>query len=274
MTWTVRDAADVLAVLVGQDPRDPTTVEYRGPRFASRLDHGVGGLRVGYARSLFIDAGGVHPELERALDIAVEQLARRGAAVDEVDTPPFELFNACGRIIMTAEAFAIHEQRLIDEPQKFARYTFQRLAPGALITGGDLVRAQQLRRHLTSVFNDQVLAAHDCVVSACTFGPAARIDSFPEHWPPPRDAVGTFTIPFNVTGNPAVSVPIGRSRDGLPLAMQIVGRPFDEAIVLGVAAEVEALLAERSVRPDIDDWVARPRPLENRTSDTTRQEHS
>nr|MDQ3935709.1 amidase family protein [Actinomycetota bacterium] len=190
---------------------------------------------------------GRHDEAAAAFEAAVERkpdyaeaLAGLGAVVEEVTLPDFALFNACGRVIMAAEGFAIHERDLRERPRDYGRYTYQRLLPGATLSAADLIQAQRLRRELTTLLNTEVLARHDALITAGSLAPAARFDDFGDDWPPPKAATATQTIAFNVTGNPALAMPTGFAASGLPLGMQIVGRPFDEPTVLRVAAAYEA----------------------------------
>jgi aspartyl-tRNA(Asn)/glutamyl-tRNA(Gln) amidotransferase subunit A len=164
--------------------------------------------------------------------------------------PDFELLKACGRLIMLAEGFAVHEETLRTRPLDYGRYTYQRIAAGAGITAADLVQAQRLRRELTVELNTGALASHDIMLTTTGFTPAARLDEFPRDWPPPGMAVAVLTAPFNVTGNPAMSVPCGFSASGLPMGIQLVGRPFDERTVLRVGAAFEAAVGISDLRPE------------------------
>ncbi len=248
MAWTVEDAALGLSVVAGYDPADPSSVQRPAVDYAAGLDQGVHGLRIGYARGLFADIPGVSPEAVAAVDDAAQVFAALGAQVEQIDLPDFDLFKACGRIIMCVEAFAIHEAELRSRPEAFGRYTFQRIAPAGGLTGADLMQAFRLRRELTLAV-DKVLRDYDLILTTCGLAPAPRLDEFPHDWPPPSIAVAVQTVPFNVSGHPALALPAGHARNGLPLGMQLVGRAFDETTVLRAAAAFEASTGARRHPP-------------------------
>src|SRR5262249_18043035 len=155
--------------------------------------------RVAYPRSFFATQEGVSPEVVASIDAAVQQIARLGAEVEEIALPDFELFNACGRVILTAEAYAIHEKDLLSRPLDYARYTYQRMVVGATLSAADLVQAFRLRRELSAALNAGILDTFDALITATALTPAPRFDEFPVDVPPRNT---TQTIPFNVTGNP------------------------------------------------------------------------
>ena len=253
LSWTVEDAALTMQVIAGHDPLDPASAEVPTPDFTGGLGQDLHGLRIGYPRSFFAEAAGISPDVVASMDAAAQQLTRLGARVDEITLPAFDLFNACGQIILRAEAFSVHEQDMQRRPQDYARYTFQRIAPGALLSAADLTQAFRLRRELATVFNTEILAKYDVVVTATALAPASRLDSFPED--ASLKAV-THTIPFNVTGNPALAMPTGFSKNGLPLGMQIVGRAFDEPTVLRIGAAFEAATGLIHQRPKLEAQAA------------------
>jgi aspartyl-tRNA(Asn)/glutamyl-tRNA(Gln) amidotransferase subunit A len=251
ITWSVEDAALVMGVIAGHDPLDPSSVDVPRIDFTAKLGQGVEGLRIGYARQLFANVPGVSGEVVAAMDGAVARLKELGAIIEETELPDFELFKACGRIIMTAEAYAIHEDDLRNRPEQFGRYTYQRIVPAAALSAADLLQALRLRRELTVAVNDGVLARYDALVTTTGIAPASAMADFPHDWPPPAVAVAVQTVPFNVTGNPAMNVPIGFSTKGLPFGMQIVGRPFDEPTVLRIGAALESAVAVTQIRPEL-----------------------
>jgi aspartyl-tRNA(Asn)/glutamyl-tRNA(Gln) amidotransferase subunit A len=253
LTWNVEDAALTMNVIAGHDPLDPSSAEVSIPDFTSEIGRGVEGLRIGYARHFFDGVKGVSPEVLAAMDGAAERLAKLGAIVEEVVLPDFEVFKACGRLIMLAEAYAIHEETLRTRPLDYGRYTYQRIIPGATLSAADLTQAFRLRRELTVQLNTDALVRYDALITTTSLTPAARLDEFPLDWPPPSLAVAVQTAPFNVTGNPALALPIGFSEGGLPLGMQVVGRPFGEPTVFRIAAAFEAAAGVTFKRPDLGD---------------------
>jgi aspartyl-tRNA(Asn)/glutamyl-tRNA(Gln) amidotransferase subunit A len=245
LSWTVEDSAVALQTIAGYDPLDPASVDRPVPNFSEGLGRGVEGLRIGLPRHFFAEAEDVSPEVVAAIDRAAETLVKLGAAVEPITLPDYDLFNACGRIIMYAEAFAIHERDYQTRPLDFGLLTYLRMTLGAFVTGADLHQAMRLRRELTRAVNLK-LKTYDALITASALMPApafADIDpNSPPNWP-------IQTMPFNITGNPAMSIPTGFSASGLPLSMQIVGRAFDEATVLRIGAAFEAATGLNARRP-------------------------
>lgn len=252
LTWTVEDAALVMQVIAGYDPLDLGSADVQVPDFTVGIGHDLKGLMIGFPRHFFTEAEEVSFEVIEAIETAAQKLTELGAIVEEVTLPDFALFNACGRVIMTAEAYAIHEQNLKVRPLDYGRYTYQRIIPGATLSAADLMQAFRLRRELATIVNGQVLRKYDALICASSLAPAPRFDEFLVDWPPPKMAMATQTIPFNVTGNPALTVPIGFSASGLPIGMQVVGRAFDEPTVFRIGAAYEAAVGIRDKRPNLD----------------------
>jgi aspartyl-tRNA(Asn)/glutamyl-tRNA(Gln) amidotransferase subunit A len=249
LSWTVEDAALTMQVIAGHDPLDPASADIPTPDFTGDLKRDLAGLKLAYPRAFFAAQDDVLPEVVASLDAAVQQVAKLGAKVDEVTLPDFELFNSCGRVILTAEAYAIHEQDLLTRPLDYARYTYQRMMLGATISAADLTQAFRLRRELATIVNTKVLDAYDAIITANGLTPAPRFDEFPADAPP---RMTLQTMPFNVTGNPTLAIPTGFSKSGLPLGMQIVGRAFDEPTVFRIGAAYEAAAGWIEKRPSLE----------------------
>lgn len=247
LSWTVEDAALTLQVMAGHDPLDPASADVPVPDFSEGLGRDLAGLRLAYPRGFFAHNPGARPEVLAALDRAVETMAGLGATIAEVTLPSFELFEACGRVILCAEAYAIHEQDLKTRPLAYGRYAYQRIAPGAVLSAADLVQALRLRAELAAVVNGEVLKEHDAILTACGLSTSPRFDAFGRDVTPWKEML---TIPFNVTGNPALALPIGFAPDsGLPLGMQVVARPYEEALAFRVGAAFEAAVPRAHLRP-------------------------
>jgi aspartyl-tRNA(Asn)/glutamyl-tRNA(Gln) amidotransferase subunit A len=249
LTWSVEDAALTLKVIAGHDPLDPASADMAPGDFAADIGRDLAGLRLAYPRSFFATQEGIVQEVVASLDAAAQRLAELGAKVDEAALPDFELFNACGRVILAAEAYAIHEKDLLARPLDYARFTYQRMMVGATLSAADLMQAFRLRRELTTSVNTDILGQFDAIITANGLTPAPRLDEFPSDVPP---KMTLQTIPFNVTGNPAVAIPTGFSRSGLPLGMQIVGRAFDEPTLLRIGAAYETAAGWNHKRPSLE----------------------
>lgn len=246
LAWTVEDAALTLQVIAGYDDLDPASADVPVPDFAAEIGRDLKGVRIGYARNFFLDDPKVVPEVVASIDAAVQQLTRAGATVEEIALPAFDIFSACGRVILLAEGYAVHEENLKRRPMDFGRNMYQRMAVGATLSAADYIQALRLRRELATLFNREVLANYDAIVTASGLFPAGRLDSFPVD---AAHGLPLYTMPFNVTGNPAMSVPTGFTESGLPLGMQIVGRAFDEPRLLRIGAAYQATTGLAAKRP-------------------------
>ncbi len=242
LAWTVEDCAIALQVLAGHDPQDPGSSDVPVPDYAAALTGDVAGLKLGYVRALSETAD---PAMVAGLEAALEALAKLGMEVIEVELPPLHLFQACARAISGTEAFSIYEQDLRTRPELYARVTRERLSLGAFITAADYVQAQRLRRELNASVS-AVLGRVDVLASCAIPTPAPLIEDVEDG---PWRTRAPITGPFNITGEPALSLCCGYSADGLPLALQLSGRMFDEATVLRVGHAYEAATPWRERRP-------------------------
>jgi aspartyl-tRNA(Asn)/glutamyl-tRNA(Gln) amidotransferase subunit A len=253
LSWTIEDAALTLQAIAGFDPADPGSADVSVPDFVAGVGQDLKGLRLAYPRNFHAIDPGATPEVVASLDAAAQKLAALGAEVAEVAFPDYALFDACGRVILTAEAYAIHEKDLKSRPLDYGRYAFQRIAPGVVLSAADLVQAFRLRRELAAFINHDILSKYDAIVTATALAPAQRLDSFG------KDAArwaGSRTIAFNVTGNPALAVPTGFTVAGLPLGMQLVGRAFDEPTLFRIGAAYEAATKWSDARPSVEAKMA------------------
>ena len=121
---------------------------------------------------LYRDAEGLSPEVYDAIERVGQALEAAGAIVEEVTLPDYALFNACGRVILTAEAFAIHEKDLRERPEDYGELFLMRIVTGAAISSADYIQAQRLRRELSLAVNREALKTYDVLLTACALGPA------------------------------------------------------------------------------------------------------
>ena len=232
MTWTVEDTALMLQVLAGHDPKDPTTSRLPVPEYSASLREDVKGLAIGLPRHYFFNQeNGVDPETVVAVEKAVTSLEELGARVEEVEVPSLEYTGAANTVMMLSEAFAYHQRNLQIQPENFGDPVRARICSGALLTAADYVQAQRARSRAKREFAE-LLQRVDVLAMPTT--PKAAV-TFKEFDPFGTMVNPSFTSPFNQTGMPAISVPCGFNEDGMPIGLQIAGRPFDEATVLRVA---------------------------------------
>ena len=247
MTWSVEDCAIVLGAIAGVDPLDPTSAERPVADYRAALFDGIKGLRVGTVRHFWTEERPAPPAICDAMEGAIEVLRGLGAVVEEVRLRPIAHYNAVKIALGETEVYAVHQSNVVTRLDDFGIDFRKRIAAACLIGTPAYVQAQRERRRMLvemkSTFERcDVLLAASGVRAAVAFG----TPSHPATWTEP----GT-TAPFNVLGLPALSLCNGFDADGLPLGMQIVGRPFDEATVLRVAHAYEAATPWRGRRPSL-----------------------
>ena len=236
LTRSVEDAAITLQTIAGYDPLDPASADEPVDDYLAGLEGGVKGMRLGVPRAFFATAPATTPDMVAAFDRTCAMLRDAGAVVEEIELPDYAIFAAAGRVILTSEAYAVHEADLRNRLADYGAITQQRFLLGAAITAADLVQAFRARRELTDAVN-ATLGRYDGLLTACALAEAPRFEDVPD--PNKSFTAPMQTIPFNVTGHPAMSVPTGLGASGLPLSIQIVGRPFDEATVFRVGRVIE-----------------------------------
>jgi len=247
MTWTVEDCAIMLQAIAGYDAKDPASAARPVPDYRAALTGDIKGLRIGVVRHLHDDCA-VTPEVGTALEQALRVFSLLGATLGEVRLRPALDYYDVKITIAESELLAVHEHALRTRPGDFGEDFLGRVLPAVLITGRDYIQAHRERRRMLAEMAP-VYADYDVLVTATAGGPAPRLETWRtiEFW---RRA--SLTTPFNVTGGPALAQCIGFSSNGLPLSMQIVGRPFDDATVLRVAHAYEKATPWREKRPELD----------------------
>ena len=253
MTRTVRDTALMLQALAGHDPRDLGASEAPVSDYGARLTGEVKGLRLGVPSRFFPEY--TDPEVKGAFDAAVKMLAGLGAQIEEITLPALDNAWPIAQVIMNGEANVWHEPYLQTQAEDYAPQVRKFLERGKPTLATDYVKAQRAKAQL----RQEMLAA--CARIDALLTPGELIP------PPPHDArsvtlngrevslMGALisaTCPFNVTGQPALTVPCGFTTGGLPIALQIVGKHFDEATVLQVGHAYEAHTSWHERRPPGD----------------------
>jgi aspartyl-tRNA(Asn)/glutamyl-tRNA(Gln) amidotransferase subunit A len=260
MTWTVEDCAIVLQAIAGHDPNDPASATRAVPNYRAALTGDIKGLRIGVARHLHEDDCPVITEVRTALEEAFAVLRSLGATLGEARLRPAQDYYDVKITIAESELLAVHEHALRTRLGDFGEDFLGRVVPAVLISSRDYIQAQRDRRRMLAEIAP-VCADFDLLVTATAGAPAPRLGMWRtiEFWRRP-----SLTTPFNVTAGPALAQCIGFSESGLPLSMQIVGRPFDDATVLRVAHAYEQATPWRGRRPQLDpdaQFSAAPPPL-------------
>jgi aspartyl-tRNA(Asn)/glutamyl-tRNA(Gln) amidotransferase subunit A len=246
LCWTVEDAALVLQVLSRYDPSDPASTDRPVPDFRAALGGGdLRGVRLGIARTIFERDCVASDEMLAAFNSSVAMLRDLGAAVCDIELPPLALYNATAFLIARGEGFAIHAKALRERPQDYGALARDRLTIGAYVRASDMVQAMRRRLMLVEATN-AAMRDVDAILLPTTPDPAPRLGELAPYFGSQRP---TYMRPFNLTGQPALSLCNGFDKADLPLSLQIVSRAFDEATVLRIGHAYEKATPWRERRP-------------------------
>ncbi len=247
MTWSVEDCAIMMNALAGFDEGDPASARYQRPDYRAELASGVSGLRIGVLRHMYEADLGCAETSRVAMEAALDVFRGLGAVLRDVRIRPAMEYYDVKIVGAESEVYAVHEPVLRQRLSEFGEDFLGRSLGAMFFSGADYMQASRTRRAMV----EEMRPLYDQfdVLLAMGTGPAPPLAGHEtlNFW-----RKGSFTTPFNVIGGPALSQCIGFSVEGMPLSMQIVGRPFDEATVLRAAAAYEAATTWRSRRPLLD----------------------
>jgi aspartyl-tRNA(Asn)/glutamyl-tRNA(Gln) amidotransferase subunit A len=227
MTRTVEDAAIVLGAIAGYDDGDITSVERAPVDYLRDLARGVRGVRIGWVRHWYDGDERCHPDVAPAVEQALKVLADAGAIVEEIRLSDLLVYQDCKTTISITEMFSAYEHEFRTRPQDFGLMFRNKVLAGSLIRAEDYFQALRQRlslaRELTRAFKD-----YDVLATAGWMTPAepAQPDQLDKFLRPPN-----ITTPFNIGGQPAMNIPCGFSREGLPLSLQLAAAHFAEALL-------------------------------------------
>lgn len=248
MTWTVEDSAYMLQAIAGHDPKDPTSSKAPVPDYSVSLREDMRGMTIGVPRHFFFaDDPRIDRDTLATVDKALDTLQSLGARIQEVTIPSLQYAGGAQPVIMLSEAFAYHERALKRTPELFGDMVRARFRMGGLFTSADYVQAQRVRLVLKNECA-AVLRQVDVIASPTMSTPAPPFAGF--------DAMTTarrisFTGPYNLTGMPAISVPCGFTPAGLPVGLQLAGKPFDEPTVFRAAYAYQQAAGWTEKRPPL-----------------------
>ncbi|MCC6435264.1 MAG: amidase [Acidimicrobiales bacterium] len=228
MTRSVADAAAMLAVMAGYDGGDPSMAPgVAAGDYPSMLTGDLTGLAIGVEREHHLGRPGCDPALVDVFESAVAALAEAGATVVDVSIPYYDELASATMLCWPVEAFAFHRRWLAERWTDYGRWTRSVIAAGALLTAADYAQILKVRR-IGKAALDRLFTGVDLIVSpTCTAG-AISYDEL--GWDNLMHTI--FTPYWDAVGNPALTVPMGFTAAGLPLGLQIAGRPFEDGLVL------------------------------------------
>ena len=234
---TVEDCALLLGLMAGADPEDPTASTAPVPDYMAATTTSLRGLKIGVPTAFYVDD--LDPEVARILDDSIAVLKREGADIVKVELPDQRQLTAASQLVLAVEAAAFHKRWLIERPQDYGPQVLMRLQNGLAIPGVTYLEALRWRgpalaAHIAATAGVDAVLAPVAPVAAPTLaesdvgnGPGAEAII---------QRLTRFTRPINYLGLPSLSIPSGFTTSGLPVGMQLIGRSFDEATLLGIGA--------------------------------------
>lgn len=234
---TAEDCALLLGLMAGADPADPTAIVGLVPNYVAATQSAIKGLRIGIPKSFYVED--LDPDVAAILDNTLATMTREGAEIVQVELPDQRQLIAASQLVLTTEAAAFHKRWMIERPQDYGPQVLMRLQNGFAIPGVSYLEALRWRgpalaAHLAAVAGVDAVLAPVAPFAAPTItetdaGNSAGAEALIQR-------ITRFTRPVNYLGLPAFSIPSGFTRGGLPVGLQVIGRPFDEARILGIGA--------------------------------------
>jgi aspartyl-tRNA(Asn)/glutamyl-tRNA(Gln) amidotransferase subunit A len=234
---TAEDCALLLGLMAGADPNDPTAAAEAVPDYVAATRESITGLTIGVPSAFYVDD--LDPEVERILDETISVLKREGANIVQVELPDQRQLTAAAQLVVAVEASAFHKRWLIERPQDYGPQVLMRLQNGLAIPGVSYLEAMRWRGPALAAYLAAV-SGTDAVIVPGAPVPAPTLAESDVGNGPDAEAViqrlTRFTRPVNYLGLPSLAIPAGFTKTGLPVGMQLIGRSFDEAMLLRIGA--------------------------------------
>jgi aspartyl-tRNA(Asn)/glutamyl-tRNA(Gln) amidotransferase subunit A len=253
MARTAEDCAILLQTIAGYDPRDSGSIEQPIPDYRAALAGDLKGLRIGVLRHYWEEDNPGPEDQRRMMEEAIRVFESLGAKCETARARPMKDGMDIKVVIAETELFAIHQTELVKRPGDFGRDFLGRVLPACVFQSVDYVQA--LREHRRYMADMKAVYERYDVLLTCGMGPAPRLDAHrtPSFW----QRSNVFT-PSNVARTPALVLCGGFSASGLPLGLQIIGKPFDDARVLKVGHAFQQATDWHERHPKLEPGKAQP----------------
>jgi len=237
LAQTVEDCALLTGLMAGADPEDPTASDLPVPDYMAAAKQPIKGLKIGVPTAFYVDD--LDAEVARALDETLAVLKKEGAEIVKVELPDQRQLTAACQFVLATEAAALHKRWMIERPQDYGAQVLMRLQNGLAIPAVSYLEAMRWRGPALSAYLAAV-AGTDAVIAPVAPMPAVTIAESDVGNSLDAEAViqriTRFTRPINYLGLPSLSIPSGFTKSGLPVGMQIIGRSFEEAMLVRIGA--------------------------------------
>jgi aspartyl-tRNA(Asn)/glutamyl-tRNA(Gln) amidotransferase subunit A len=237
LAQTVEDCALLTGLMAGADAEDPTASDLPVPNYMAAAREPIKGLKIGVPSAFYVDD--LDAEVARALDGTLSVLKKEGAEIVKVELPDQRQLSASCQFVLATEAASLHKRWMIERPQDYGAQVLMRLQNGLAIPAVSYLEAMRWRGPALAAYLAAVEGT-DAVIAPVAPMPAATIAESDVGNSLDAEAViqriTRFTRPINYLGLPSLSIPAGFTKSGLPVGMQIIGRSFDEAMLIRIGA--------------------------------------
>jgi aspartyl-tRNA(Asn)/glutamyl-tRNA(Gln) amidotransferase subunit A len=237
LAQSAEDCALLLGLMAGADPEDPTAIAGPLPDYLAATKQPMKGITIGVPTAFYVDD--LDPEVARVMDETIATLKREGAEITKVELPDQRQLASASQLVLAVEAAAFHKRWMIERPQDYGPQVLMRLQNGLSVPAISYLEAMRWRGPALSAYA-AATAGVDAVIAPVSPMAAPTIAESDVGNSPQADAVlpriTRFTRPVNYLGLPALSIPSGFTKGGLPVGMQLIGRSFDEATLLRIGA--------------------------------------
>src|SRR5882757_8015945 len=234
---TAEDCALLLGLMAGADPEDPTAITGPVPDYMAATREPIKGLTIGVPTTFYVDD--LDPEVARILDETIAVLKQEGVNIVQVELPDQRQLTAACQFVLAVEAAAFHKRWMIERPQDYGPQVLMRLQNGLAISGVSYLEAVRWRGPALAAYL-AATAGVDAVLAPVAPAAAPTIAESDVGNSPDAEAMiqrlTRFTRPVNYLGLPSLAIPAGFTAKSLPVAMQLIGRSFDEATILKFGA--------------------------------------
>jgi aspartyl-tRNA(Asn)/glutamyl-tRNA(Gln) amidotransferase subunit A len=232
---TAEDAALLLQAIAGPDPLDSAAEAVGVPDYRASLAQPLAAIRIGVPKNAYF--ADVDPGVGALLDASRKVLTKLGASLVEIETPDPEPLTSLALIVGRAEAASIHGEWMKTRPNDYSPVVREATELGLFVTAPRYIDALRQRGQMLKRWLDEVFGKVELLHIPAFAGPTPTLAESEPDGPKPASVVayGRFTWPFGFLGLPSIVVPVGFQPDGLPAGMQLVGRPFAEALLLNAA---------------------------------------
>jgi aspartyl-tRNA(Asn)/glutamyl-tRNA(Gln) amidotransferase subunit A len=237
LAQTAEDCALLLELMAGADPEDPTTSTLPVPNYMTATKGSIKGLKIGVPTAFYVDD--LDAEVARVMEETIAVFRQEGAEIVKVELPDQRQLTSACQLVLAVEAAAFHKRWMIERPQDYGPQVLMRLQNALAIPAISYLEAMRWRGPALAAYLAAV-AGTDAVIAPAAPVPAPTIAESDVGNSLNAEAViqrlTRFTRPINYLGLPSLSIPTGFSRTGLPVGMQLIGRAFDEAMLLRIGA--------------------------------------